>query len=87
MANRMYIYLLVIVTICSGAVFAQNAVTPGTLAEDAPTVQCLGMYWEITGDANRDAACQVEYRRTGDSGNPPKNYRARYCPPPVRRHR
>lgn len=34
---------------------------------DEPTIHCLGMYWIIRGDNNRDAVVNVEYRKKGQS--------------------
>jgi hypothetical protein len=51
----------------SGAA-AQNpqAVTAGELVVEPPTLISLGFEWRIEGDANRDAAAAVAYRRAGE---------------------
>jgi len=45
----------------------EHAVTPGRLAADRPTFHCLGVYWSVQGDADRDAAVDVAFRRKGDA--------------------
>jgi len=46
---------------------AQNAVRPGRLIVEPPTLICLGFEWEIQGDQNRNATVRVEYRKAGTS--------------------
>jgi hypothetical protein len=41
-----------------------DAIVPGQVAI-RPTWSCLGINWHSTGDANRNARCQVEFRRKG----------------------
>ena len=41
-----------------------DAVVPGQVAI-RPTWSCVGINWHFTGDANRNARCKVEFRRTG----------------------
>jgi len=43
-----------------------NAVTPGELAVDPPTLICLGFFWPVEGDDNHNAVVSVEFRRKGD---------------------
>jgi len=43
-----------------------NALTPGELIVDPPTLTCLGFYWPIKGDGNRNAVCRIEFRKVGD---------------------
>lgn len=43
-----------------------NAITPGKLIVEHPTLNHLGFEWPITGDANRNAAVNVSFRKVGD---------------------
>lgn len=43
----------------------QDAVIPGELIIDPPTLESLGFRWYIEGDLNRNAAVTVAYRRYG----------------------
>ncbi len=47
---------------------AADAVTPGKFVVERPTLICLGFEWQISGDDNRDAAVEVSYRKSGESG-------------------
>jgi hypothetical protein len=49
------------------ALCAQNAVTPGPLHSDPATLENLGFWWPITGDANRNARVDVEYKGTAET--------------------
>ena len=49
------------------ASYAQNAVTAGRFHVDPPTLENLGFWWSISGDANRNAQVAVEYRPTGEA--------------------
>jgi hypothetical protein len=44
-----------------------NAVTPGDLVVDPPTLVNLGFEWLIDGDANRNAKVDVSYRKVGEN--------------------
>ncbi len=44
---------------------ADDAVTPGRLVVEPPTLTALGFQWKIEGDENRNAAVEVRYRRAG----------------------
>ena len=44
-----------------------GTVTPGELVIEPPTLLNLGFEWFIQGDANRNAAVQVSYRKAGTS--------------------
>lgn len=46
--------------------FGAEAVTPGDLVVEPPTLICLGFEWPISGDDDRDAAVSVRYRVVGD---------------------
>lgn len=56
-----------------------DAVTPGDIVVEPPTLISLGFEWPIEGDANRNASVSVDYRRRGDDG-------WRRGPPPLRLH-
>ncbi len=60
----MLIFLLCIARLAHG----QDAVRPGELTIDPPTLLCLGFALDIDGDDNRNASATVEYRQkdTGD---------------------
>jgi hypothetical protein len=45
---------------------ADNGVTPGIFVTERPTLLSLGFEWKISGDANRNAAVMVTYRKLGD---------------------
>ena len=47
--------------------FALDAVVPGELYAEPPTLLCLGFEWNIEGDDNRNATVSVEYREHGAS--------------------
>ena len=44
---------------------AENGVRAGQFVVEPPTLICLGFEWEISGDDNRNATVEVEYRRPG----------------------
>ena len=44
---------------------AANAVRAGHLLVEPPTLICLGFEWEISGDDNRNATVEVNYRSSG----------------------
>lgn len=47
--------------------WANDAVTPGRVIEETPTLECLGVRWLVAGDDNRNARATVEYRRWATS--------------------
>lgn len=51
----------------AGALHAQNAVTAGRFHVDPPTLENLGFWWSISGDANRNARVDVEYKPAGEA--------------------
>jgi hypothetical protein len=59
-----YLLLLLLAATCA---LAQNATQAGKFHVEHPTLLNLGFEWPITGDANRNAAVSVEYRRVGDA--------------------
>src|SRR5688572_26637903 len=52
----------------SSALRNPNATTAGELVVEPPTLINLGFEWFIQGDANRNAAVQVSFRRQGTAG-------------------
>jgi hypothetical protein len=51
----------------AAAALAQNATQAGRFVVEHPTLLNLGFEWAITGDANRNAKVDVQYRRVGDA--------------------
>ncbi|MGD2175327.1 MAG: hypothetical protein PVJ27_07985, partial [Candidatus Brocadiaceae bacterium] len=47
---------------------ASDAVLPGELIVERPTLISLGFVWRVEGDANGDATGRVQYRRSGETG-------------------
>jgi hypothetical protein len=46
---------------------ADDAVTPGELVVEPPTLISLGFRWYVDGDANRNASVEVHYRKAGEA--------------------
>jgi hypothetical protein len=46
---------------------AEDAVTPGELVVERPTLHNLGFEWPLAGDDDRDASVTVEYRKRGEA--------------------
>jgi hypothetical protein len=44
-----------------------DAVNPGKLVVERPTLICLGFEWPISGDDNRNSAVEVSYRKAGET--------------------
>ena len=63
MSFRTYFILLM----SAGAAFAQNATQAGKFVVEHPTLLNLGFEWAITGDANRNATVEVQYRAAGET--------------------
>src|SRR5439155_27110804 len=59
MKNILVLLALVMVT---SPVRAANGVTPGQFVIEPATLICLGFEWDITGDENRNATVEVQYR-------------------------
>ena len=56
-----------IVAFCGTASFAlASPVTPGTL-EFSTTSQSIGLEWEVNGDTDHDAVCDIQYRTAGEA--------------------
>ncbi len=45
--------------------FAADSTTAGELIQERPTLICLGFIWQISGDDNGNALCEVRYRKAG----------------------
>jgi hypothetical protein len=56
--------LSLILAACS---YGQNSVTAGRLHLDRPTLENLGFWWSVSGDANRNGKVDVEYKLTGET--------------------
>jgi hypothetical protein len=50
---------------CAPLSWAEDAVRPGQFVVEPPTLICLGFEWDISGDDNRNATVEVQYRRAG----------------------
>jgi hypothetical protein len=59
--------LLLYAFLAAGCACAQNGVQAGRFVIEHPTLLNLGFEWEIKGDANRNAAVAVQFRKTGES--------------------
>jgi hypothetical protein len=59
--------LTLLLAVCVGCAAQDNSVTPGRFHVERPTLHNLGFEWPITGDANRNATVEVQFRRTGSS--------------------
>lgn len=64
--------LLLAGALCAAAAAAQNssgsnATQAGRFVVEHPTLHNLGFEWPISGDANRNAAVAVEFRKVGDT--------------------
>ncbi len=49
-----------------GPCLADEAISPGELVVEPPTLICLGFQWYAEGDDDRDATVAVEYRKVGE---------------------
>src|SRR5688572_19088925 len=58
--------LLGLLFVSAFMVSAADAVTPGKLVVERPTLICLGFEWQIAGDDNRNATVHVTYRMPGE---------------------
>lgn len=57
---------LLILLIAATSAYGQDATRAGAFTVEHPTLLNLGFEWAIAGDANRNAAVSVEYRRVGN---------------------
>ena len=51
----------------TGSAMAENAVMPGDLITERPTLICLGFQWYTSGDDNKNAKGTVKFREVGDT--------------------
>jgi hypothetical protein len=58
--------LIVFSSLVAGSARSQTATVSGNLVVEAPTLNSIGVEWKITGDDNRNATVEVNYRRTGE---------------------
>src|SRR5215211_439036 len=63
MFSRTLLFLL----LGAAGVYAQNATQAGQFTVEHPTLLNLGFEWAIAGDANRNAAVDVQFRAVGES--------------------
>src|SRR5688500_7124219 len=61
------VMLLGVVGSANQGTSSSNAVTPGDLTVEPPTLINLGFEWRIDGDANRNARVDVSHRKGGDT--------------------
>ena len=80
---RLHTHVVGLMLLTASGLSAQNAVSAGRLIVEPPTLMNLGFEWEISGDANRNAAVEVQYRETGAAdmapGAPAAEDRRRAC--------
>ncbi len=58
---------VLLLLVLSPAVRADEALAPGDLVVEPPTLHCLGFQWFGEGDDNLNATVEVRYRREGES--------------------
>jgi hypothetical protein len=63
-------YVVLLSLACAPVAFAENASNPGKLQPEAPTLKCLGVYWLVAGDDNRNASVAVECRKADAPDGP-----------------
>jgi hypothetical protein len=63
MVSRIVSLLLLV----SSGIYAQNSTQAGQFVVEHPTLLNLGFEWAITGDANRNATVDVQFRAAGES--------------------
>ncbi len=56
----------VLTLLAAASAYGQNAVQAGKFTVEHPTLLNLGFEWVITGDANRNATVDVQFRKVGD---------------------
>jgi hypothetical protein len=57
--------LLSAILLSTGLLYGEDAVTPGELITEPPTLICLGFEWRLTGDQNGNASARVRCRQAG----------------------
>ena len=66
MKNLKFVFSLLILTLFSHILWAQETTTAGELIVEPPTLISLGFEWYIEGDDNRNATVALEYRKVGE---------------------
>ena len=61
-----HLSLFLLACLLSPALVAQDRVIAGDVYVEPPTLISLGLEWPISGDDDRDAAVNLEYRKLGD---------------------
>lgn len=59
---------LLVIFLAAALSHAQDSVAAGRLHIDPPTLENLGFWWPTTGDDNRNARVDVEFRQAGAAG-------------------
>jgi|GEM_PF-168073 len=62
-----FVRLILMLSVLSSSLQAQNAVRAGRFHVEHPTLMNLGFEWAIEGDANRNATVAVQFRAAGES--------------------
>ncbi|MDA1235167.1 MAG: right-handed parallel beta-helix repeat-containing protein [Acidobacteria bacterium] len=57
----------ILTLVLTASAFGQNAIQAGRFTVEHPTLLNLGFEWAISGDANRNATVDVQFRKVGDS--------------------
>ena len=66
MPRVLFVLVSFLATVLASAARAEDASIPvGEPVMERPTLRCLGAYWIIRGDDNRNASIAVEYRKGG----------------------
>src|SRR3954462_8633835 len=64
----MLLRIALIAILIAPAAFAEDAASPASEPVlERPTLRCLGAYWIIRGDDNKNASVRVDYRPAGES--------------------
>jgi hypothetical protein len=64
---RLKIFSIVFFSLFWSALFSQNATTPQLATAPYPTIQNIGVEWEIQGDDNVNCTATVRFRESGSS--------------------
>ena len=90
--SRLFLALTIAFT-WGPSLIAADAVTPGSVIAERPTLKCIGFRWPIEGDENRNAVVKVAYRQAagGEFPDPGQDgagigivERQRHQGPPIR---
>ena len=61
------VYLIAALCAAVTPAAAENSSSAGTFLTEPATLHCLGVRWEVKGDANKNAVIDVEYRKKGEN--------------------